>query len=45
MSFLSVISFSSSLEVFKARLHGAFGNLTYWVATLLMAGSLELDDI
>ena len=33
-----------SLETFKARLDGALGSLIWWVATLSMAGGLELDD-
>jgi len=34
-----------SLEVLKARLDGAFGNLVWWKVSLLMAGELELDDV
>jgi len=33
-----------SLEVFKARFHGALGSLSWWVAALPMAGELQLDD-
>ena len=33
------------LEVLEARLDGALGSLTCWVATLLIAGELELDDL
>ena len=29
---------ASSLEAFKARLDGALGNLSWWVAALPMAG-------
>ena len=31
-----------SLEAFKARLNGIVGSLIWWVATLNMAGGLEL---
>ena len=34
---------ASSLEVFKARLDGASGNLVWWRVSLPMAGGLELD--
>ena len=34
-----------SLEVFEARLDGALGNLIWWVASLPMAGEVELDDL
>lgn len=34
-----------SLEVFKARLDGALGNLVWWEVSLPMAGGLELDDL
>ena len=34
-----------SLEVFKARLDEALGNLIWWVASLPMVGGLELDDL
>lgn len=34
-----------SLEVLKARLDGALGNLVLWEVSLPMAGSLELVDI
>jgi len=33
-----------SLEAFKARLDVALGSLVWWLATLHMAGGLELDD-
>ena len=33
-----------SLEAFKARLDVALGNLVWWLATLHIAGGLELDD-
>ena len=33
-----------SLEVFKASLHGAMSNLIQQLATLPVAGGLELDD-
>jgi len=33
-----------SLEAFKARLDVALGSLVWWLATLYMAGGLELDD-
>jgi len=34
-----------SLEVFKARLDGALGSLTWWVADLPMAVGLELGGL
>ncbi|GAB0183411.1 hypothetical protein GRJ2_000806400 [Grus japonensis] len=34
-----------SLEVFKARLDGALGNLVQWRVSLPMAGRLEVDDL
>ena len=34
-----------SLEVFKARLDGALGNLVWWEVSLPMAGELELSDL
>ena len=34
-----------SLEVFKARLDGALGNLVWWEVSLPMAGGLELDEL
>ena len=34
-----------SLEAFKVRLDGALGSLISWVASLLMAGELELGDL
>ncbi|GAB0209231.1 hypothetical protein GRJ2_003388800 [Grus japonensis] len=34
-----------SLEVFKARLDEASGNVVYWRVSLPMAGSLELDGL
>ena len=34
-----------SLEVFKARLDGALGNLVWWEVSLSVAGGLELDDL
>ena len=34
-----------SLEVFKARLDGALGNLVQWRVSLPMVGGLELDDL
>ena len=34
-----------SLDTFKARLDGALGSLISWVASLLMAGELELGDL
>ena len=33
------------LEVFKTRLDEALGNLIEWVASLPMAGGLELNDL
>ena len=33
-----------SLEAFKARLDVALGSLVWWLATLHIAGGLELDD-
>jgi len=33
------------LEAFKARLDGALGSLIYWLATLSIAGGLELDGL
>jgi len=33
------------LEVLKARLVGALGSLTKWLAPLPVAGRLELDDL
>ena len=33
-----------SLETFKARLDVALGSLVRWLATLHIAGGLELDD-
>ena len=33
-----------SLEAFKARLDAALGNLVWWLATLHIAGGLEVDD-
>jgi len=38
-----------SLEVFKVRLDGALGILIWclieWLATLIVAGELEVDDL
>ncbi|GAB0179734.1 hypothetical protein GRJ2_000438700 [Grus japonensis] len=34
-----------SLEVFKARLDGALGNVVWWRVSLPMAGGLEPDDL
>lgn len=34
-----------SLEIFRLRLGGALTNLIWWVASLPMAGGLELCDI
>ncbi|GAB0190969.1 hypothetical protein GRJ2_001562200 [Grus japonensis] len=34
-----------SLEVFKAKLDGALGNLVWWRVSLPMAGELELDGL
>jgi len=34
-----------SLEVFKARLDEALGNVVWWEMSLPMAGGLELDDL
>ena len=34
-----------SLKVFKARLGGSLGSLSWWVAALPMAGGLPLDDL
>ena len=34
-----------SLETFKARLDGALGNLSCWVAALPMSGGLELSEL
>ena len=36
---------AASLEMFKARLDGALGSLSWWVITLPVAGSLELGDL
>jgi len=33
------------LKVFKARLDGVLGSLSWWLATLLAAAELELDDL
>ena len=33
-----------SLKAFKARLDVALGSLVWWLATLHIAGGLELDD-
>ena len=33
-----------SLEAFKARLDVALGSLVWWLATLHIAGGLNLDD-
>ena len=33
------------LEVFKARLDEALGNLVWWRVSLPAAGGLELDDL
>ena len=33
-----------SLEAFKASLDAALGSLAWWLATLHIAGGLELDD-
>jgi len=33
-----------SLQAFKARLDVALGSLVCWLATLHIAGGLELDD-
>ena len=34
-----------SLELNRCRLDEALGNLTSWVASMSMAGGLELDDL
>ena len=34
-----------SLEVLKARLDGALGSLSWWVAALSIAGGLQLGDL
>lgn len=34
-----------SLEMFKARLDGTLGSLSWWVATLPVAGGLEFSDL
>lgn len=34
-----------SLEMFKARLDGTLGSLSWWVATLPVAGGLEVSDL
>ena len=34
-----------SLEVFQVRLDGTLGGLVYCLATLPLAGGLELDDL
>lgn len=34
-----------SLEVFKARLDGIWGNLIYWEVSLSMAGGLEQEVV
>jgi len=36
---------ATSLEMFKARLDGALGSLSWWVAALPTAGGLELTDV
>ena len=33
------------LEVFKAGLDGALGNLVWWEESLTMAGGVELNDL
>jgi len=35
---------AQSLEVFKARLDGALGNLVWWLGALPVAGRLEHGD-
>ena len=37
------VVYAPSLEVLKVRSDGALSSLTWWVATLPMAGGLELD--
>jgi len=43
------VNASFSLEVFKVRLDGALGILIWclieWLATLIVAGELEVDDL
>ena len=34
-----------TLEVFKTRVDGAFGNLVWWEVSLPMAGGFELSDL
>jgi len=34
-----------SLKAFKARLDGILGSLFWWLATLPMAGRLEVGDL
>jgi len=34
-----------SQEAFESRLDGALGSLIWWVATLPIAGTLELGDL
>jgi len=36
---------ASSLEVIETRLDMALGSLIQWMATLLMAGKLELNNL
>jgi len=36
---------ASSLEVFRVRLDGVLGSLIQWMAAILMAEGLQLDDL
>jgi len=36
---------ATSMEVLETRFDEALSNLIYWVASLTMAGELELDDL
>jgi len=36
---------AASLEVLKARLDGALGNLVWWKVSLPMAGGVELSSL
>ena len=40
-----VVEAPGSLEVFKARLDEALGNMVWWRVSLPTAGGLELDDL
>ena len=34
-----------SLEVYKTRLDGALGSLSWWVAALSISGGLKIDNL